>query len=677
MEQQVLVNNTSIDSAGLTSDYMAAIAEYIWNAFDANATHVDVQYAPHNLDFITAVTVADNGHGIDLNTIDQTFGNFMDSLKRSSFRKSSSAVRGNRGKGRFSFVAFAGAAQWITVFEDKKTKKLLEYTIDIHQSSKNKYNPDSKKVSKKLETGTSVTFTELTNVTAWSFSKPEFLTYLAKEFGWFLLLNKEKNYRISINGKPISYEQIIAETDKVEFVAKKDEKPYRFRITFIRWAEKIGDKFYFYFLNSEQSEVFKDLTSFNNNAIGFNHSVYIESSLFDNFNPLDKEQSLTIDGSATRSSPAFKALTMRLQKLLREKQKDFVTDQAAVQLIAGYEKSGVIPSFKENKYDQARKQDLINVVKAIYCIEPKLFQGLNKEQQKISIGLINILLEKDERDTILELIGQIVAMNATERNELSDLLKKTTMANITRMVSLIESRYKVIMLLKALVYDMKRFTSEIRHLQKAIEDNYWLFGEQYHLVSANEAFNQLHEKYTEFLSGNLNKNGTKKEVKALSPRRPDIFICRKRLIPDRFDDELQMEENIMVELKRPSIDIGVEQVRQIEDYMEIIRTDEVFNSQKRKWKFIVIGNNVDQYVKGQYESMKEKNRRFLVKAAHNYEIYAYTWDDIFQLFELRHCFLVDNLNFDKAAIRQQLMEKGIELKGEISPEEVMEVMAAK
>jgi hypothetical protein len=675
MEQQVLVNNTSIDSAGLTSDYMAAIAEYIWNAFDANATHVDVQYAPHNLDFITAVTIADNGHGIDLNTIDQTFGNFMDSLKRSAFRKSSSAVRGNRGKGRFSFVAFAGAAKWETVFLDSRSKKLLEYTIDIHQSSKNKYNPDNKKISKKQETGTSVTFTELTGVTAWSFSKPEFLIYLAKEFGWFLLLNKEKNYRISINGKPISYEQIIAETDKVDFVAKKDEKPYRFRITFIRWAEKIGDKFYFYFLNSGQNEVFKDLTSFNNNAIGFNHSVYIESSLFDNFNPNDKEQSLTIDGSATRSSPAFKALTMRLQKLLREKQKDFVTDQAAVQLIAGYEKSGVIPSFKENKYDQARRQDLINVVKAIYCIEPKLFQGLNKEQQKISIGLINILLEKDERDTILELIGQIVSMNTAERNELSDLLKKTTMANITRMVSLIESRYKVIMLLKALVYDMKRFTSEIRHLQKAIEENYWLFGEQYHLVSANEAFTQLHEKYTDFLSGNLNRNGTKKDAKALSPRRPDIFICRKRLIPDSFDDELQMEENIMVELKRPSIDIGVEQVRQIEDYMEIIRTDEVFNSQKRKWKFIVIGNNVDQYVKGQYESMKEKNRRFLVKAAHNYEIYAYTWDDIFQIFELRHCFLVDNLNFDKTAIRQQLVEKGIVLNGEAMPEEVMEEMA--
>ncbi len=211
-------------------------------------------------------------------------------------------------------------------------------------------------------------------------------------------------------------------------------------------------------------------------------------------------------------------------------------------------------------------------------------------------------------------------------------------------------------------------------MQKAIEENFWLFGEQYHLVSANEAFNQLHEKYIDFLSGHLNRNGTKKEGRALSPRRPDLFICRKRLIPDSLDDELQMEENIIVELKRPSVDIGVEQVRQIEDYMEIIRTDEAFNSLKRKWKFMVIGNNVDEYVKGQYESMREKNRRFLVKSAHNYEIYAYTWDDIFQLFEIRHSFLVDNLNFNKAAIRQQLIDKGIELSGAGAPEEVLEEM---
>lgn len=32
----VSVKNQSIDSSGITSDYKAAISEYIWNGFEAN-----------------------------------------------------------------------------------------------------------------------------------------------------------------------------------------------------------------------------------------------------------------------------------------------------------------------------------------------------------------------------------------------------------------------------------------------------------------------------------------------------------------------------------------------------------------------------------------------------------------------------------------------------------------
>ena len=36
----VSVKNQSIDSSGITSDYKAAISEYIWNGFEANAKKV-------------------------------------------------------------------------------------------------------------------------------------------------------------------------------------------------------------------------------------------------------------------------------------------------------------------------------------------------------------------------------------------------------------------------------------------------------------------------------------------------------------------------------------------------------------------------------------------------------------------------------------------------------------
>jgi len=660
MKEKVSVTDNSIQSSGLPKDYMEAIAEYIWNGFDASATIINILFDTNEIGTIHNLTIQDNGTGIDFNTLADTFGNFNDSIKRTSFQKSSSTVKGNRGRGRFSFVAFSGRAVWETTYFDKQTEKFLQYDITISRNSKDFYDPQNKVISNALSSGTAVTFSDLFDVTGFSFQTDEFKEFLAREFGWFLMLNQEREFQIRINGDPINYSHIIIDSEvHVLPIKGTDDNVNVFKITFVRWKEKIGDKFYFYFLNSNQQEVFKELTSFNNNAIGFNHSVYIESRYFDKFNSSDGEHSQNLFEN-TRQNGVFKALMNSLHGLVRNKQKEFVHGEAANKLIDSYEKTGVIPKFKNNKYDQERRTDLVNVVKSLYCIEPKLFQGLNKEQQKISIGLINILLDTDEREDIIELIGQIINLTSEDRQHLLSVLKKTTISKIAKTVNLIESRFKIVELLKSLVFDLGKFTTERDHLQKAIEENYWIFGEQYNLVSANEGFDKLLTAYLRFLNED-NGKGKKKVNSEESNRRPDVFIARKHGIPDNEDSQYLMEENLIVELKRPTVEVGKEELRQIEDYLDIIRRDPVFNSMKRFWKFFVIGNTVDDYIKDQYESQKEKGKKFLVKGVHNFEIYAYTWDDIFMMFDLRHKFLIENLEFDRAAIKKELIEKGVNI----------------
>ena len=43
MRSKVTTSDKSIDNAGIPSDYRLAIAEYIWNSFDAKASNVDIQ----------------------------------------------------------------------------------------------------------------------------------------------------------------------------------------------------------------------------------------------------------------------------------------------------------------------------------------------------------------------------------------------------------------------------------------------------------------------------------------------------------------------------------------------------------------------------------------------------------------------------------------------------------
>src|SRR5665213_404880 len=160
MENKVSVNNRGVESAGLTKDYKEAIAEYLWNAFDANASSVAIKFTSNEIDTIDSIAIVDNGHGINYENLDKTFGNFLDSVKSNSFQRSSYS-HGNKGKGRFFFAAFAGKAVWYTVYKDEKTSKLLEYEITISKNKKEVYKDENKKISSKLSAGTTVVLQDL------------------------------------------------------------------------------------------------------------------------------------------------------------------------------------------------------------------------------------------------------------------------------------------------------------------------------------------------------------------------------------------------------------------------------------------------------------------------------------------------------------------------------------
>lgn len=429
MKRKVSVTDGSIQSAGLTKNYMEAVAEYIWNGFDAAATDIDILFEANELGHIHQVSIRDNGTGIDPHTLSETFGNFNDSVKKATFQKSSSSVMGNKGRGRFSFVAFSGRASWTTVFRDEKAKKCQRYDITITKGAKDFYEDKNQADLPAVSpTGTTVTFSELFDVTGHSFEAPEFASYLAREFGWFLLLNHEKDYTIRVNGTPVDYSPIINEQDVRTWAINDAEgQTSIFKITFVRWNERIGDRFYFYFLNSHQKETFKELTSFNNNAIEFNHSLYVESRYFDKFNPFDKEASANAFEN-TRHHSVFKTLMKQLHAFLSAKEKEFVNGEAASKLIENYERTGVIPAFEDGKAEQARRQDLLGVVKSLYCIEPKLFKGLNKEQQKISVGLIHLLLGTDKRELMLPLLTDIITLSDEDRELLNAVLQKAAVS---------------------------------------------------------------------------------------------------------------------------------------------------------------------------------------------------------------------------------------------------------
>ena len=296
------ITSKSIEQSGLPSDYKRAIAEYIWNSFDAKASVVRLTFTGNEIGYIHSFEISDNGHGVDLASIDQTFGHFLDSNKASSFDKEG-FIKGKKGKGRFAFSTFCNKAVWHTVF--RKEEQFLEYKISILKGSQQDFETSDQIVSKTNETGTTVSFTDFFALSADLLEASEFVDFLASEFGWFLFLNKENEFQIEINGKPLDYWRVI--TDHEELT--KEIGTHTFVISFLRWTRKIGDKYFYYFLDDNKSEVSRKHTSFNNKAIEFHHSVYIQSAYFRDFHETEVDTPvLGIAAKYNQSDSTYKQL---------------------------------------------------------------------------------------------------------------------------------------------------------------------------------------------------------------------------------------------------------------------------------------------------------------------------------------------------------------------------------
>ncbi|MCQ4140422.1 ATP-binding protein [Chryseobacterium sp. EO14] len=654
------LTSKSIESSGLPSDYKKSIAEYIWNGFDAGASIININFESNEIGYLNYFSIGDNGSGINFNNIDETFGNFNDSIKSISFSESG-FIKGKKGKGRYSFVTFCNHAIWDTKFREEKNK-ILHYFIEINKENSQNFSIYGNEVIKETKTwtGTTVTFSEFHSLTSDLIDNDDFRTFLSSEFGWFLYLNKKNDFKILINGISIPYFDIIAENEDLE-TSIGDKK---FKISYIRWKNKIGDKYYYYFLNSDKKQIARKHTSFNNKTENFHHSIYIESEYFNSFKITEEDISTLDFAEKNQTDYVFKALVNILNTFISAKEKSFIRDHQAEKLIEQYNKKNIFPPFKNNNYEQLRKKDLENVIRELYSVQPKIFQNLRDTQSKTIVGFLNLLLDTEQRENILIIIDSVVKLDEKEREELAKILQNTKLSHITSLVKFLANRYEVVEILKKLIYELERFTNEREHIQKIIENNYWLFGEQYHLVSADMNFEIVLNNYLHFIENRKGEEKPKNIENKNKLKRPDIFISRKIDLPNSEND-LMIEDNIMVELKRPSVIIGKEQFSQIEDYMNIIVNTPEFNSQLRNWKFYIIGKEVDNYIKGLYKNQSVRNKKFLVLEVDNYEIYALTWDDLFRIFNNRHKNFIDKLEF-KNSIIEELKAKGIAMNKEAS-----------
>lgn len=454
----------------------------------------------------------------------------------------------------------------------------------------------------------------------------------------------------------ISYEDIVMIRTELDMAQLKLEHEYE--VKFVQWSRSLGKEYSkFYFIGSDNKECYKEATKLNKKSDEFYHSIYIKSSYFDEFNFENTQIEGQIGLFPNKNESEFKLLIDAINHYLIKFRKKYLKE-ASDKYIDGLIKREVYPEFDMNNFmDMYRKKELDHLVETLYTAQPKIFTGLNDDNKKIMIHLLQLIMDNSNKPELFEVLRQVIDLDEEEMDELADVLKYTTLNNITKVIKLLQDRLKVVQGLKEIVFDDKRFAKEVEHLQEVVERHYWLFGEQYSLITAAEPDFELALKGLLMVT----RGDDSKVVLAHEDKNKemDIYMIRQ-------DRKGNVTENVVVELKRPAVSLGEEQLSQVKKYMRVIRSDDRFNASNVKWTYFLVGNKLNKngYIQDELDSHKNLGEPHLVHAdgRGNNKIYVLTWSDIFDDFSKRHDYLMSKLE----------VEKEIWLKKHDSIEEVVE-----
>lgn len=627
--QTVKITSEGIRKLLKKHSFERCISEYIWNGFDAKASVVKIKYEieDDNLQSIRSLSIEDNGIGINYDELESKFKPVLVSQKQST---RNDLVKGKNGFGRFSFDKFAQHAKWETTFE--KDNQNYAYIIDIDSANLIGY-----KTNDVLQTdsssGTTVTFSNLDSKVSVPFIEDNLRQYLITEFSWYLEVRRD--FKIFINDSELDVSGFIADQEDFSINIKHQDENIVIPCKYRRWNKKPNDEFSrFYFLNDNLDYKTSKTTLLNNKGDGFWHSVIVIHNFFDNVQVVGDEDDIELFASPDQKK-TFKEIVNQLNAYLKNKRKPFLKKNAE-KLVEKYENESVFPDFGNESWNQMRKTELQTFVKELYEVEPRVFTNLNKEQRCIFIRLLNLLMEENERDRILKIISSVIELTPEDQEHFTKILEKTQLSSVIATLKLLTDRFQTIENLKDIVFKHEWKAGEKDHLQAFIENHYWIFGEEFNLVCAEEVkFEEALRSYRYILLGEDEKEVINHPDKY---KEMDLFLTGK-------DFRNNGPENLVVEIKNPTNikKLTNKEYGQIETYIDVILKKDRFNDHNEKWNFMLIGQDYDDIVG---RKITDKNTGLCMEGD-NYKLYVKKWSEIINDVEKRLNFIQEKLQLKR------------------------------
>jgi hypothetical protein len=608
-----------------------SLTELIWNAFDADANNVAVAFELNALDALEKVRVADDGTGIPRSEAEIAFGSLGGSWKataRTTLNKARN-LHGKTGKGRFRAFGIGGIVLWKTCYQDGKDAK--EYTISGALDSIDSFAITEEQPTTN-PTGTEVVISGITEnfVSLLNHDAPK---RIAEEFALYLL--EYPTVTLTYNGQKVDPNDAIARRSDftIADVEITPEKKVSSVLTIIEWGASQSRTLYL--CNSHGIAMHQ--ISPRIHAPGFNFTAYLKS---DYLEELNKDGLLLFSGEEDMHSGLEKVLNAAKAEL-RTYFKGRAAENTAA-LVQEWKEQNIYPYQGDptSEVETAERQvfDIVAVSVNEYLAD---FEDASDKSKKFTFNLLKQSL-RENPESLQKIFQDVLNLPKETQDDLAELLKQTTLPAIITATQKVADRLNFLKGLETLVYEpeSKKVLKERKQLHKILAAETWIFGEEFHLTNSDESLTTVLKKYYAKLGRELEDTT---DVTRADGKDAIVDLMLARLIPQARAEE---RDHLVIELKRPSVKIGLEELGQIESYAFAVANDERFRDTKTRWTFWVVSNDMDDAARRRTRTKGLPDGCIFQDSEQPITIWATTWSQILEKSRARLEFFRKHLEFD-------------------------------
>ncbi|MBP1167633.1 arsenate reductase-like glutaredoxin family protein [Chryseobacterium sp. PvR013] len=656
-----ITTNTRVIKSHFTKygDTFKAFKELINNSIQADAKNIsiDITYNPTITckSGIEKISITDDGHGVSKSNFKTTILEIGTNVKNNG-----------QGIGRFSSFQIGELMKIDTVAYDEKESKFSKTVFGIDTTDLEDIaleNVDLKIDYDFFENSNENSYykVEIENLHHNIQHKPlkkNRITnnFLLENIGQSLfenypyeIFNSKVNF--TINGNYLKKEDFVAETPSFKQVIYIDKRGKNHEINF-----------YFYNIKSQLNKVKVFFQTDNAGVKSVAHEytyssdwytpdlgtwfIYVDSNFFD----IDLFRNLDIESLGEEEIKNLKSeVKNTINEFFKNRNKKF---------------EKFITSLESDKYYPYREErpasDLQEIVfkKIAYLLEDE--HHLIQSDNKIRTFLYPLLDKTISNGNIEYIFSKILKLSDENLEKFNSLLQKTELEDVIHFASQVSEKLEFLNFLHEIIYgEISNVLKERSQLHKIIENELWVFGENYngtpHLWSDKKIGNILDELHSKFLDYEPTKDDENLIEENNLDDITDLFFYNEK-ITDSDEKEI-----MIVELKSPKCAIGLKELNQIDRYAFTLEQHSALPSDKVKYKLILVSSRLNAYAKSKVKSQRELYREtpylFDKKTERNIEVYVMSWAEIIELNKRKLGYLHQQLEIKDKSVKEKFEEE--------------------